>query len=95
MAASSFLKAFTCPQSWEGQAATFRVGCLGMVSREVGQNRSPAYLMVIPMAQLYMVIPPMDVTCHLLSTEPPKRNFKVLVAPKSISSVKHISCLHV
>lgn len=27
-----FPKDFTCPQSWEGQAARFRVGCLGLGS---------------------------------------------------------------
>lgn len=49
-------------------------------------------------AQLYMAVPyigAMDVTCHCLSSEPSKRNIELFVAPKSVSSVKHISCLYV
>lgn len=62
------------------------------------QNRSPGYLAAVFVARLYMAIPhiqAMDVTCLCLSSEPPKRNIELFVALKSVSSVEHISCLHV
>lgn len=96
-----FSKDFTCLQSWEGQATRLILSGYGLSRGGCcpGPRVGAAQESWVGVCSAVVYGSPsyeaMDVTCHCLSSEPPKRNIELLVAPKSVSSVEHISCLHV